>query len=477
LIVPVEHLNVLGVAMVIKCKTLFVSMSCILAAGFYGPILGQETDQATENTSTETSERRLQLHFIDRPIEIDAGFNDQVSWPITKAEVISEDDPSFIARMDSIREYAESIETIEFEGGVWDRSLIEELSTLGELQQRQGDHATAIETFDRVIHVSRINNGLHTMDQIPAIEQKIESYLATSDWEQADLFYNYMFYVQQKTYGSTDPRIIPMLGRLANWNLRAFNIGFGESSGLRLSSAQLLFGAAAKMVDVHFGRSDERYVDYQQSIANSAYLMSRHPELVTEMNRPEFRLNQDALRQKLISSEYADSRGFQAGEEALLNIVTQKEVDDGISTSLAEATTNLGDWYLMFGRRKAATQMYANAWQIISELENSEELLNEYFGQVIPLPTFLDAPTSLVFASGDEKDTKDLNVGIVDLSFDVTENGVVRNLEIVSGETEENSMILGRLRRQVRSSVFRPVIKDGAAIRSIGSHFRYRYWY
>lgn len=463
--------------MIIKCKNRFVSLSCVLVAVFYGTVLGQEIDQAADDTESEKSERRLKLQFVDRPIEIDTGFNEQVNWPLIEAEAISEDDPQFIMRMDSIREYGESIEAIEFEGGVWDSALIEELSTLGELQQRQGDHENAIETFDRAIHVSRINNGLHTMAQIPAIEQKIESYLATADWEQADLFYNYMFYVQQKAYGSRDPRIIPMLGRLANWNLRAFNIGFGENLGIRLSSAQLLFDAAAEMVAVHFGRSDERYVDYQKSIANSAYLMSRHPELVNEMTSSEFRINQEALRQKLISPERDVSRGFQAGEEALLNIIAQKQVDRGNSMSLAEANANLGDWYLMFGRRRAASETYANAWQIISALENSEELLNEFFGHVVLLPTFLDAPTSLVFASEDGKNTKELNFGFVDLSFDVTENGVVRNLEIVSGETEENSTILSRLRRQVRSSVFRPVLKDGAAVRSIGSQFRYRYWY
>lgn len=463
--------------MIIKIKNRFLSMSCVLAIALCGTVLGQEVDKVVDDTEPETSERRSTLYFLDKPIEIDSGFDDRVNWPIIDAEVISEDDPQFISRMNSIREYKESIEAIELEGGIWDRGLIEGLAILGELQQRQGDHVTAIETFDRVVHVSRINNGLHTMEQIPALEQKIESYLAMGDWEQADLFYNYMFYIQQKTYGSTDPRIIPMLGRLANWNLRAFNIGFGDSLGLRLSSAQLLFDAAAKMVDEHFGRSDKRYVDYQQSIANSAYLVSRHPELMNEMSRPEYRLNQDALRRKLIYSERSEYRGFQAGEEALLNIVAQRQLEDGNSMSLAGANANLGDWYLMFDRRKAAAQMYANAWQIISELEDSEELLNEFFGHVIPLPTFLDAPTSLVFASGDGKETKDLNVGFVDLSFDVTENGVVRNLEIVSGETEQNSAVLGRLRRQVRSSVFRPMLKDGAAVRSIGSQFRYRYWY
>jgi hypothetical protein len=467
--------------MIIKCKHQFLSMSCLLATLFCGHAFGQEEgraeDESESESESESIERPFRLYFIDKPIEIDSGIDDRLVWPVTKAEVISEDDPQFISRMGSIREYTESIQAIELEGGGWDRGLIEGLATLGELQQRQGDHITAIETFDRVVHVSRINNGLHTLEQVPALEQKIESYLALGDWEQADLFYNYMFYIQQKTYGSTDPRIIPMLGRLASWNLRAFNIGFGESLGLRLSSAQLLFDAASKMVDVHFGRSDKRYVDYQQSIANASYLVSRHPELMNEMNRPEFRLNQDELRRRLISSEREVSRGFQAGEEALLNILAQRQVEDGLSISLAEANANLGDWYLMFGQRKAAAQLYADAWQIIADLEDSPGPSAEFFGHVIPLPTFLDAPTSLVFASEKGNDTKDLEVGFVDLRFDVTENGIVRNLEIVSGETEEKALILGRLQRQVRSSLFRPVLEDGVAIRSIGNQFRYRYWY
>ena len=467
--------------MIIKCKHQFLSISCLLATLFCGNAFGQEEgraeDESESKSESESIERPFRLYFIDKPIEIDSSTDDRAVWPITKAEVISEDDPQFIRRMGSIREYTESVQAIESEGGVWDRGLIEGLATLGELHQRQGDHITAIKTFDRVVHVSRINNGLHTLEQIPALEQKIESFLVLGDWEQADLYYNYMFYIQQKAYGNTDPRIIPMLERLARWNLRAFNIGLGKNLGERLNSAQLLFDAASKMVDVHFGRSDKRYVDYQQSIANASYLVSQHPELMNEMERPEFRLNQDQLRRRLISSERSASRGFQAGEEALLNILAQRQVEDGLSVPLAEANANLGDWYLMFGRRKAAVQQYASAWQIIADLEDPPELLAEFFGHVVPLPSFLDAPTSLVFASEKGKDTKELEVGFVDLRFDVTENGVVRNLEIVSGESEEKALILGRLQRQVRSSVFRPMLEDGVAIRSIGNQFRYRYWY
>ena len=167
--------------MIIKCKHQFLSISCLLATLFCGNAFGQEEgraeDESESKSESESIERPFRLYFIDKPIEIDSSTDDRAVWPITKAEVISEDDPQFIRRMGSIREYTESVQAIESEGGVWDRGLIEGLATLGELHQRQGDHITAIKTFDRVVHVSRINNGLHTLEQIPALEQKIESFL------------------------------------------------------------------------------------------------------------------------------------------------------------------------------------------------------------------------------------------------------------------------------------------------------------
>lgn len=451
----------------------------LLLAALCGSVFGQESESipAEPETSAENERRRSRIYFIDTPVELEPGVEQDIDWPLATPRPPSEEDPQFSQRVESIRQYDESVRDIEAEGGVWDESLIEQLNTLGELQQQQGDHVSAIETFDRAVHISRINNGLHTMEQIPAVEQKIESYLATANWEQADLYYNYMFYVQQKTYGSSDPRLIPMLGRLANWNLRAFNIGFGESLGLRLNSAQLLFDAAAQLVDVHFGRSDQRYLDYQQNIANAAYLVSRHPDLMNDANKAEFRLDQDALQQKLMNTDRVLARGFQAGEDALLNIVNEKRLEPENRMAIAEASANLGDWYLMFERKKAAVDMYAHAWQVLSEMENSEELLSEFFGHVVPLPTFLEEPTSLVFSSRNTQDTSELRVGFVDLVFDVTANGVVRKLEVVSEESEETETILGRLRREVRRSLFRPVIEDGEPVRTTGNQFRYRYWY
>ena len=453
-----------------KLAAHWASATILLLAEFS---FAQESDSVISEVDDSRSSR---LYFIDQPIALESDFDDSVALPTEPRVPVTEDDPEFRRRMASIAQYNEAVRATELNGGVWDSGLAEDLSVLGSLFQQQGDHIQAINSFDRVVHISRINNGLHTLDQIPAVEQMIESYLAISDWEKADLYYNYLFYIQDKAFGSSDPRIIPVLERLANWNLRAFNIGFDENMGMRLSTAQILFGAAARMVSTHFGKSDERFLGYQRNIANSAYLISKHPELIRDLNSVEFRMNEEALKRRVQAGDQISTRGFQTGADALQEVLDVQRQDADSPVALAEAITDLADWYLIFQQRRAAAELYAEAWQVLSATENSEELLAAFFGQVVPLPTFLDAPTSMVFNSSTPRDTSELRVGYVDLVFEVTENGVVRDLEVL-GDEEDNYAILGRLRREVRNSVFRPVVQDGEMVRTSGNQFRYRYWY
>jgi hypothetical protein len=179
----------------------------------------------------------------------------------------------------------------------------------------------------------------------------------------------------------------------------------------------------------------------------------------------------------MLGGDQISTRGFETGKDALLEILQYEREKDDSAEALAQAIIDLADWYLLYQQRRGASELYAEAWSLLSEAENSEELLAKFFGQVTPLPTFLAAPTSLVFNSSTARDTTELQVGYADLVFDVTENGVVRNLEVLGDENEENYAIIGRLRREVRDAIFRPVVIDGETVRTSGNQFRYRYWY
>ncbi|MCH7816461.1 MAG: hypothetical protein IIC60_07825 [Proteobacteria bacterium] len=418
---------------------------------------------------------RPSLKYVDAPVAI-IGDLDPI-LPSLPVAIDPEQDPEFLLRSNSIREYNSSLERIELNGGAWDRDLVEELATLGSLQQQQGQHPEAIDTFSRAIHVNRINAGLHTLEQIPVVEQLIDSYLALGDWEQVDIYHNYLFYIQQKAFGSNDPRIIPVLEGLATWNIQAFSIGYGEALGVRLSTAQILFSAAARMVRAHFGKEDERFIGFQKNIANSAYLVSRNPELMAEVNRPEYRSTQDRLRERLNERTPAWPRGFQVGELALREIADYYAGEGHTTYESAEALTNIADWYLLFERRRAAFDQYEKVWRLLGNVENGEELIQRLFGQVVPLPTFASRSDHWIATVVTGSDSVSLNYEFVDLVFDVTANGIVRNIRTLSEETEENASQLGRLRRVVRNSIFRPLLVDGKPVRSSGNQFRYRYWY
>lgn len=388
-----------------------------------------------------------------------------------------EDDPEFARRMDSISNYNSAVEAIETEGGAWDPNLTEELSAMGILQQQQGDHLAAIESFNRAIHISRIKSGLYTLDQVPDVEKLIQSYLAVGNWAQADLYYDYLFYIEQRAYGPHDPRMIPVLDRLASWNIQAFNIGYGESLGIRLSSAQLLFNAAARMVSTHFGDDDKRYISYRRNIANSAYLVARNPDLLAETDRLDYRNAQTALRDRLDDTGPIGPRGFTAGELALQEIGQFYAKQEHMEYELASALADLADWYLMFERRSAAEDLYREAWNILATLENAEELQGKLLGQVIPIPTFADSVESLLKQPITLTDGKSLNYDYVDVVLDVIETGVARNVEVLNEETAANAAQFSRLRREIRSSYFRPRLENGELVRTEGIYFRYRYWY
>jgi len=268
----------------------------------------QSDQSATANstaqpTSAESSETQSQLPdrsrilYIDAPVPVQEGVDPILPEPALPVEVV--DEVSAQRRVQVLRDYDLAIAAIERDGGAWDQALTEELSALGRVQQEQGIHAEAISTLTRAMHINRINDGLHTLAQVPVVERMIESYAAMGDWASVDLYQNYLFFVQQKAYGSDDPRIIPVLNSLGQWNIEAFGLGFGDPLGSRLSTAQLLFNAASNMVGIHFGRNDERYVPYLRNVANSAYLVALHPDYMSEIGRPEYVNEQELLRRKL----------------------------------------------------------------------------------------------------------------------------------------------------------------------------------
>jgi hypothetical protein len=166
-------------------------------------------------------------------------------------------------------------------------------------------------------------------------------------------------------------------------------------------------------------------------------------------------------------------KGFLSGVGALSEIINAKQESNSGRYEIAESIAQLADWFVIMGRRDAAALYYNQAWLMVSgeEMQVSRDRL---FGGVVPIPTFLE---KVSYDRERIEINDELSSDFVDLSFDVTVGGTVRNVRVVSEETEDNAAQHNRIKRLARRSLFRPLLVDGVPQYAAGNLFRYRYWY
>jgi hypothetical protein len=79
----------------------------------------------------------------------------------------------------------EAIIAAQAEGGPRSPELITPLTELGDLLATEGEHALATAALEEARHVVRATYGLHTLDQLPLLEQALENQRALGDFAMA----------------------------------------------------------------------------------------------------------------------------------------------------------------------------------------------------------------------------------------------------------------------------------------------------
>ncbi len=108
----------------------------------------------------------------------------------------------------SLAQFEESIANFEIEGGVYDFRLSELYLGQGNAHHQAGDFQLAIDAYNEALQLSRINGGLFTEDQVPIVEELIDSYLNLGDIASANLNQEYLLYIKQKIRGAAHPIIL-----------------------------------------------------------------------------------------------------------------------------------------------------------------------------------------------------------------------------------------------------------------------------
>ena len=341
--------------------------------------------------------------------------------------------------------------------------LAEPWRLLGDAYLETGDTQAAGTAYQQSIHISRVNHGLFSPQQLTTVYRQASLFESLGDLESATGREEYALLLQRRrraTEGeAVDPP--PALFRMAEWYLKV-------SQPVK---ARILYQEGIDSIERSQGETADELIDAYMGLANS-YRLERFPlQGFYEIEEPEFewqmRSPQVLSRDLFQSAHYtAASRALRHAEQLLLANARESEEH---KARLSEVRILLGDWSMLFEKWASAMEWYKSVfvlWGALPEQpnvevsENTLARLSEWFGE--PVPLHLPLPSEIGDIQAVPPEMRE--VGFIDVAFSLSQHGKVGRIETL--DTSPKDFRDMRVRRLLRSSRYRPQINFGEAVAS-----------
>jgi tetratricopeptide (TPR) repeat protein len=397
----------------------------------------------------------------------------------------------------------QTVEALEAGGDTWHPLIAESMISLAQLMQNAGNHQEALSMLERAIHISRVNNGLFSLQQAPAIDMLVLSHMALGQWQEADSLRQYHFYIHSRSMQPDDPELIPALVSYAEWHLQSYVDRRVDVMPItRVIDAYQLYSVALNVADA---QPEPAAWPREQFLKRMAYLAWRlslaGPQMRPEVMYARSRQVDDEWVSRMTNGQNTlRPSTFSLGEDALKAIIASRNAhlqealpDSSVRRDLlkqhVESVLYLADWNLLFMRRQGSAQLYQQAWAMLEG--EDEELRKEVFGRVVTIPAFdeylqpeplelatTNAPAlanSLTVASARATSALQQEWPWADMRFDLTRFGRVTNVELVNSSGEINDNVRRRLITGLRQTSMRPLISEAGLVASSGWLYRFPY--
>ncbi|GAB1256338.1 hypothetical protein NBRC116494_08400 [Aurantivibrio plasticivorans] len=395
-----------------------------------------------------------------------------------------------------LENYHIEIERLEAEAGPWSADLAEQLSGLGEIYQERGQHHEAIAIFERAAHVARVNNGLYSLVQAPIVENLIESLSARGQWDDVYDRQQYLYWLHQRSYGEDDPRMLPLLSKMGKWYINDYAMNAEERDPASLIDAHNIFTNATRIIRKEYGEHDLRMIEPLRGLALTHwYFAAYNAQIVAEVNATRYSsqfgisgidasyesylrsrtntatisLNDTRVPPQLrryITSPYP----YIGGKDAIVKMMEIYSTNPNAPVgAAAKAKMELADWQLMWDKFHSAKALYHDAYALMADEVDNQELTNRFFHNPTALPaiSLLESQLDTEVASDATPTANDPEselLHFVLVQYDVSTYGDARNIEFLESFPADNSSNRVRVRRALEATRFRPRIVNGEPV-------------
>lgn len=385
--------------------------------------------------------------------------------------------------------YLALINDLQDQGGLTAPELIEPLTQLGMQYLEQGDYERAAETFAQARQVLRVNNGFDTLDELPLLENHARAAEAGGNYVESWEVEQTMLALAERHVGRMEA--VPYLREAAERRLelrrryvngeRLPQIELGCYYGRRgVIQAMVQRGVLVRAwpdsrANCSAGERDTVNVSllieariYQMQAIEAFLQNDRHgdPELIEVLD--EILRTSDSLQRRLPL--------FNDSALALLmaRLIAHEGDEPAERIQRAEVMLRLADMNVVRTRQADryigydnVIQQYEQAYAMLRDENLSQEELAAIFTPDKPLmlPAFFTSPLDTV---SDEE-----AVGYIDVSFEVTERGRARKIDVTAMSSTVDRRTRRELERVISLGSFRPRVIDGVVADAAPVSLRY----
>ncbi len=386
-----------------------------------------------------------------------------------------------------IADYQSAIDRREALAGPFDPELSELTFALGKTLQRQNRLKEAIQAFRHAMYVNRVNNGVYSLSQEPMLRGIINTHIQLGLISEAAEAYQKLLWLHRKTYGTDDPRILPLLDEIGQWHLRAYNARGHRDDIYHLNVAHGVYNRALAITAQQHGEDHRSMTGLLYNSAMTDYYLDRHQKKYANSWENTDLLSERFQQARWVADDpFLSKNYFQNGRRANARMIDILEQDP--SASAADKATGYiktGDWFMLFNLTGPAIDNYQKAYRVLQQT-NDTALIAALLGEPKMLPRPIDsaimetesvltAQTTSTERSSEQQETPmpditeivtspSIPAAYVMLAVNISEKGQPRKITTLSVSPEGGDGLERRARKTIIDTKFRPRFDNGQPV-------------
>jgi tetratricopeptide (TPR) repeat protein len=332
-----------------------------------------------------------------------------------------------------------------------------------------GHHLEAIPLLQKLVATTRAEFGMFDPRQQDMLQTLAASLTAVDRIAEAQDVMVYRVRIAEKQYGEAHLKVIPYLVDFGNW--------FADVG--KTPEARMTFGVALNIVGAKDTLVAPILVEPLRGIARAYMLRMSYPQAwLYPPSSPgcsmvgnwhdcrQFRM--DSTGKRIILPRELN----QEGEEVLKRALQILDADPSAAPAQTRIETliQLGDWYQIKESPREALPYYQRALELIRTTPD----LPRSVTTALDAPLRVSYPTPQIVANVPKVLPAEARPHSVEIEFNVTADGSVKNARIVDHDTRDR--YARDILDAVRESRFRPKFVDGQPVAAPGISYREVFW-